>query len=550
MKRISLKMKRISLKMKRFVLIIALLVVPNFAYGVGVSYSICDMTLDSAPIASDEIEIQGTGCSAVVEKTTLGDVVNDVAMLRTVTTQLISTGIGAAVGAGEYVKILLPADESIVIDGSTNARTIDTGAFRMEHKPTIENNRPITLNIDVNSQANTHGVFVDIITTGLVAGEVVQGLSVLVDKSTSTGGTIRALSMDSAGVGSANSVTGHAGVGVNVISQLVGTFGNLEQVPTESGGFYVDITTASAATGTDATMFAVDNDALYLGDAATFNELEFNLETVASGAGIKPTFEFSIAGPGWTVFTPADDTNGMRLSADIFWVISELSSWAATATPPALGSVTITGGSVSAGVNKIDGITVDAVEVMNGSEDFDTDNATTAAAVAASIVAKTSSPNYTAYSTGAVITIQAVATGTGPNTFVVATDEQGDVTVTDVNLAGGTADKYQIRITRTQNTISTPPVEDTIQITSAVEYGWDLDGKITASELNIDTLVTGSPIINYKQAGTVKAFIKYADSGDNFLLDSDGSLQLAPGNVVALSFSSAGNATFSVNCYF
>lgn len=103
----------------------------------------------------------------------------------------------------------------------------------------------------------------------------------------------------------------------------------------------------------------------------------------------------------------------------------------------ATGTVTITDGTVAGG-NEVSGITVNAIEVMSGAELFDTDNDTTAAAVAANITAHTSAPDYNAAAVGAVITITAlVGTGDGPNGFVVTPTFGGDVTGTATDMAGG-----------------------------------------------------------------------------------------------------------------
>jgi head-tail adaptor len=98
------------------------------------------------------------------------------------------------------------------------------------------------------------------------------------------------------------------------------------------------------------------------------------------------------------------------------------------------GTVTLTGTS-----GDITGITVNSVEIMNGTVTWDTDVSTVAVAIVASITAKTSVPEYTATNVAGVITITAIAgTGATPNTFVVATTESGgDIAAADVNLSGG-----------------------------------------------------------------------------------------------------------------
>ena len=103
-----------------------------------------------------------------------------------------------------------------------------------------------------------------------------------------------------------------------------------------------------------------------------------------------------------------------------------------SSTANASGTVTLdTGGSGS-----VTGITVDSIQVMSGTETFDTSLEITATNIAANITAFTSSPNYTAVAVGTVITITAVTAGTGPNGFVVVSSPV-TITTTDVNLSGG-----------------------------------------------------------------------------------------------------------------
>lgn len=89
----------------------------------------------------------------------------------------------------------------------------------------------------------------------------------------------------------------------------------------------------------------------------------------------------------------------------------------------------ITGGTSSPGVNKVNGITVNGVQIMSGAVDWVTSHSDTATAVASNITAHTSAPNYSAAAVGALITISAAAgSGVTPNGFVVVVTVAGDVT--------------------------------------------------------------------------------------------------------------------------
>lgn len=128
----------------------------------------------------------------------------------------------------------------------------------------------------------------------------------------------------------------------------------------------------------------------------------------------------------------------------------------------ATGTVTIAGASGS-----IDSIEVNSVEIMSAAENFDTDLATTATAIAANITANTSTPNYTATAVDEVITITAVTEGTGSNGFTVVTTGT-TMTATDVNMSGGTTEK-------TSETAATPPVISKSLILSDAELTIDID---------------------------------------------------------------------------
>ncbi len=78
----------------------------------------------------------------------------------------------------------------------------------------------------------------------------------------------------------------------------------------------------------------------------------------------------------------------------------------------------------------VDGITVNSIEIMSGAESFDTDLTTTATAVAANITAHTSTPDYSATSSGALITITS-DDGDDADQFAVVSSAT-TITTTDV----------------------------------------------------------------------------------------------------------------------
>lgn len=111
----------------------------------------------------------------------------------------------------------------------------------------------------------------------------------------------------------------------------------------------------------------------------------------------------------------------------------------AVAEVRATASFQVTGGTNSAGVNKITSIKVDGVEVLGAAVDWISSHSATAAALATQINTFLSSPEYTAVTSGSTVIIQAApGTGSSPNGFIVTVTVAGDVTVGNTtNMAGG-----------------------------------------------------------------------------------------------------------------
>lgn len=108
-------------------------------------------------------------------------------------------------------------------------------------------------------------------------------------------------------------------------------------------------------------------------------------------------------------------------------------SAARTAEVLATGSVTLTGGA-SGSLNTL---TVNSVDIIGGAVPYNTSLTQTAADIALQINRNRSNVEYTATSSGAVVTINALpGTGASPNGFVVASTTT-TLTKTDSNMAGG-----------------------------------------------------------------------------------------------------------------
>lgn len=112
-----------------------------------------------------------------------------------------------------------------------------------------------------------------------------------------------------------------------------------------------------------------------------------------------------------------------------------LASGARTEEVCSCGTVELTGGASG----NVSSIKVNDVEVLGATITYTTSLTVTAALIAAQINAYQSVPKYRATSSGAVITIKAMpGTGTGPNSYVVATTAS-TITKTDTAFGAGGA---------------------------------------------------------------------------------------------------------------
>ncbi len=230
------------------------------------------------------------------------------------------------------LNVTLPADDNITIDGRTFPRTVTLGAMRWNHTPeaSTQNTKALYLDIDANSVASTEALHIEYKATLLAAGETGVGIDFEGNTSTSIGGVLAAFNVNKVGIGSATVRALQVGPAVDdVIHHNSGSFGVVGYARDSTGGVHTDFTAAFNSSAIDSTMFDNDNDVIYIGEDATFNEIDVVLNTAAGGAGIDPVFEFSIAGPGWTAFTPIDNTEGFRVDGDIIWETADLTSWAA-----------------------------------------------------------------------------------------------------------------------------------------------------------------------------------------------------------------------------
>ena len=218
----------------------------------------------------------------------------------------------------------LLSTEQVVIDARTNPRAITLGVFRIEHTSNMNGTRPITLDIDANG-FHTKGIAIEFLASNINTEGECHILEVNVDTANSTKGEISALSVNKIGVGLAEVTAIEAYSGVNILEQKTGDSIFITQAWKESNTVFTDVTTAFS-NGTNETIFNNDNDYIYCGTNAKFNQIEVNLATMSSHT-IDAIFEYSTGTGTWTTFGPADGTNGFTTNGNITWNQENLTGW-------------------------------------------------------------------------------------------------------------------------------------------------------------------------------------------------------------------------------
>ena len=181
--------------------------------------------------------------------------------------------------------------------------------------------------LDIEANANGFGGFkailIDYISGALAPGNDDEAILININDFDSLGGEITGIEILTT-EGAANVIGMEVGVLVSPIEQLSGIFSNMDSALNNS----IDVLTAFITPGDDIYIFADNGDTVTIGNDVKFEEIEFILSVVASGAGIKPIFYFSTGVGSWNEFSPADGTNGLRATGVIAWLDSDIPSWA------------------------------------------------------------------------------------------------------------------------------------------------------------------------------------------------------------------------------
>lgn len=164
-----------------------------------------------------------------------------------------------------------------------------------------------------------------------------------------------------------------------------------------------------------------------------------DLDSAYSAVAVGSVLTITAATPGTSFTYEAETRNGGTNADQSITLAQTVANVAAAAEVLASSSFTVTGGTASAGTNKITSVKVDGVEILTTAVDWITSHTVTAANIAAQINTTASTPEYTATSNGPVVTISpAAGTGARVNGYAVTTTVGGNLTTsTPSAMAGG-----------------------------------------------------------------------------------------------------------------
>lgn len=199
-----------------------------------------------------------------------------------------------------------------------------TGDVCIDHTASAADEHAIEIVADAAGFGDVKALDIDYITGAIGTEQEESAILINIDESASTGGEVFGLEVVTTTEGSATILGMKTGIGISPIGQFVGTFGDAASI------LVIAVDQATALSGGGAgniTTFVADDDTITIGFGTKFEEIEFIVDTGASGAGIAPTFEFSIGVGTWDTFTPTDGTNGFRNTGVVLFDDATIPGW-------------------------------------------------------------------------------------------------------------------------------------------------------------------------------------------------------------------------------
>lgn len=276
--------------------------------------------------------LSGSGYAASAEDTT-ADLLLDITVTLSNTTNsptfvkeiAILGHVGGGVGGGTHVRYA-DAEAIAAVEGEPTLDllnvTIDS-TLDINHTAAESDDHAVEVDVDAAGFGDVKAFEVFYVTGGINLGDDEGVILINIDQLAANGGEVFGYEI-LATEGSATIFGLKTGVGVGPVHQDVGDFADpttgTDNTPAVDVAAMIDNNVA-----TTTAIFEADTEYIIIGAAAAFQELEIVLTQGASGAGIKPKFEYSIAGTHqFTEFTPVDGTNAFKNTGIIAWDASDL----------------------------------------------------------------------------------------------------------------------------------------------------------------------------------------------------------------------------------
>lgn len=212
---------------------------------------------------------------------------------------------------------------ALEVNGTAVFQIQDDGDTDINFTATEANSHGLRLDINSGNFADVVGLLQNYDAGDLADGEEASLALFSLDRFSTTGGDVHGVNCG-ATTGSAKFQCIKVGPGVGAIFQASGGFGDMDEC-TDNGS---DILSSCTSTASDVEIFSANGDMLVIGDAAQFTVIDFIFAIPASGAGIKPKFEFSTGSAGWAEFNPTDGTRGARDNGNVSFELDDIPTWA------------------------------------------------------------------------------------------------------------------------------------------------------------------------------------------------------------------------------
>ncbi len=200
-----------------------------------------------------------------------------------------------------------------------------TGGIDLIHTAIINDEHALELDVDAAGYGDIKALDINYTTGAISAGEDEGIILININEIAATGGDIFGVEVLST-EGSAVVFGLKVGAGVGAVHQDSGIFINASTGTNNTFSTNVPNMIDGDSSSTT-TIFVGNGDYIIIGADTAFEEIEFIIRVGASGAGIKPTFGYSVSGSHqFATFSPVDGTNGFRNTGIIAWDDSDLIS--------------------------------------------------------------------------------------------------------------------------------------------------------------------------------------------------------------------------------